>query len=225
MRRLGLPVVLYWALCPAATPLGRAAEMLNVKDFGATGDGATDDTDAVQKAIDNIGGGPGCLVFPRGTYKITRTLHSSGSGNHLLGSGTGVFSYPILSWAGERGGTLFIVKPTHCGFRMENFYLQGNKIADHLLHIQVESGSATHDPEFANLMFRGYRDYAMILGADDEKGLNWGQLSDVVCKHLRFWGDVEGSSGILINAQNMETCSFYTLRFDPDVKHRRQVSK
>ena len=228
MKKAIMAFALCWLLAMASAPGVRAADaaaMLNVKDFGAVGDGATDDTAAVQKAINNIGGGPGILVFPRGTYRITKTLHSSGSGNFLLGSGTGLFTYPVLSWAGEEGGTLFVVRQGHHGFRMENFYLQGNKIADHLLHVQVKKRPAgsTHDPEFANLMFRGYRDYAMILGEDDEKQLADGQLSDVVCRHLRFWGNVEGSSGILINAQNMEIGSFYTLRFDPQVLHRHHI--
>jgi len=42
-----------------------------VGDFGAAGDGQTDDTDALQHAIDE---GAGELVLPRGDYRITRSL-------------------------------------------------------------------------------------------------------------------------------------------------------
>jgi polygalacturonase len=42
-------------------------ESVSVKDFGATGDGATDDTTAIQAAV-AIGGS---IYFPTGTYKIT----------------------------------------------------------------------------------------------------------------------------------------------------------
>src|SRR3954453_18501845 len=45
--------------------------MSNVRDFGATGDGQTDDTEALQHAIDD---GEGQLVLERGNYRITRTL-------------------------------------------------------------------------------------------------------------------------------------------------------
>jgi hypothetical protein len=51
---------------------GRAADTLSVKDFGAVGDGTTDDTAAVQAWIDVIrakGGGRGYL--PAGSYRIT----------------------------------------------------------------------------------------------------------------------------------------------------------
>lgn len=42
--------------------------MARVIDFGAAGDGTTDDTDAVRHAIDD---GDGVLEFSRGTYRIT----------------------------------------------------------------------------------------------------------------------------------------------------------
>jgi hypothetical protein len=45
--------------------------MTNVKDFGATGDGTTDDTDSIQHAVDQ---GDGLIVFPRGTYRLTRPI-------------------------------------------------------------------------------------------------------------------------------------------------------
>jgi len=45
--------------------------MTNVKDFGATGDGTSDDSDSIQHAIEQ---GDGHVIFPRGSYRITRTL-------------------------------------------------------------------------------------------------------------------------------------------------------
>ena len=45
--------------------------MTNVADFGAAGDGITDDTDAIQHAIDES---IGQLSFPRGTYRITKSI-------------------------------------------------------------------------------------------------------------------------------------------------------
>ena len=45
--------------------------MSDVRDFGAVGDGKTDDTDAIQHAIDE---GIGRVEFPRGDFLITRTL-------------------------------------------------------------------------------------------------------------------------------------------------------
>ena len=45
--------------------------MSNVRDFGAVGDGKTDDTQAIRHAIFD---GDGLIEFPRGEYLITETL-------------------------------------------------------------------------------------------------------------------------------------------------------
>ncbi|MEX2118614.1 MAG: right-handed parallel beta-helix repeat-containing protein [Pirellulales bacterium] len=45
--------------------------MSNPRDFGAAGDGQTDDTEAIQHAIEQ---GDGPLYFPPGDYRITRTI-------------------------------------------------------------------------------------------------------------------------------------------------------
>ena len=52
----------------------RAADVINVKDFGAIGDGATNDTAAIQAAIDyaSLQGG-GIVFMPEGIYSVTAT--------------------------------------------------------------------------------------------------------------------------------------------------------
>ena len=45
--------------------------MASVRDFGAKGDGKTDDTQALHHAIQR---GDGELVFPRGDYLLSKTL-------------------------------------------------------------------------------------------------------------------------------------------------------
>lgn len=50
-----------------------AATTLSVKDFGAKGDGKTDDYEALQAAAKSVCKTPGAvLVFPQGVYKISR---------------------------------------------------------------------------------------------------------------------------------------------------------
>ena len=48
----------------------RSPLVVNVKDKGAKGDGRTDDTDAIQAAIDDVGGTGGTVLVPGGTYMV-----------------------------------------------------------------------------------------------------------------------------------------------------------
>lgn len=47
--------------------------LVNVKDKGAKGDGETNDTRAIQKAIDEVGGTGGTVYVPKGTYMVRAT--------------------------------------------------------------------------------------------------------------------------------------------------------
>jgi hypothetical protein len=55
---------------------GIVGATLNVKAFGAKGDGVTDDTDAIQAAIDQCASvGGGSVFIPAGTYLISLRVH------------------------------------------------------------------------------------------------------------------------------------------------------
>ena len=58
--------------------------ILNVQDYGATGDGSTSDSAAVQNAIASLSGAPGVIYFPAGTYRLTSGI-SLPSGTVLRG--------------------------------------------------------------------------------------------------------------------------------------------
>ena len=62
----------------ATTVQDKLRESVSVKDFGATGDGVTDDTAAIQAAIDSIPNG-GSVLFSAGTYKVSRTVGANDS--------------------------------------------------------------------------------------------------------------------------------------------------
>ena len=67
---------------------------INIKDFGATGDGSTDDTAAIAAAlatVTNVSGGRS-FFFPRGTYQITSLTLNSQFGIHIYGEANNVFS-------------------------------------------------------------------------------------------------------------------------------------
>ena len=99
--------------------------VFNVKDFGATGDGTTDDSTAVQAAADAMTSG-GILFFPPGTYVCRFNLNEDGI--WVLGSGrqatilklpdSSPISVAVID--GEAGQTRFAVT-------ISNLTIDGNK--------------------------------------------------------------------------------------------------
>ena len=64
----------------------RLSVRLSVKDFGAVGDGVTDDTTAINNAIASLPADGGDVYIPPGTYKITGTITFNKDGT-LYGAG------------------------------------------------------------------------------------------------------------------------------------------
>jgi hypothetical protein len=71
------------------------ASATNVKDFGAKGDGKTDDTQAITLAI--LNSADGIVEFPRGKYLISKTIDINLSNNGPIGlSGKGASASVIM---------------------------------------------------------------------------------------------------------------------------------
>jgi hypothetical protein len=93
---------------------------INVRDYGATGDGTTDDAPAIQNAIDAAGAaGGGVVYFPPGTYRVATVYSQHG------GTVTGVpnddrqflvIGYDNIRLVGD-GATIFCNNVT-AGFRL-----------------------------------------------------------------------------------------------------------
>ncbi|MCF8302434.1 MAG: glycoside hydrolase family 55 protein [Bacteroidales bacterium] len=66
--------------------------ILNVMDFGATGNGQQDDWDAVISAIDSLQGNPGVVYFPEGTFLLQSPLNLP---SNVILRGTGADSTAI----------------------------------------------------------------------------------------------------------------------------------
>jgi polygalacturonase len=73
---------------PSNTPMGAGTGVFNVKTFGATGDGKTLDTDAINQAIiaANAAGG-GTVRFPAGTY-LSASIHLKSNVTLFLEAGS-----------------------------------------------------------------------------------------------------------------------------------------
>jgi hypothetical protein len=70
----------------ARTVESKLRDVVSVKDFGAVGDGVTDDTTAIQAALDAGGSNAWSLYFPKGVYIISAPL-SAGRRTSIEGDG------------------------------------------------------------------------------------------------------------------------------------------
>jgi len=91
--------------------------MLNVRDFGAKGDGVSDDTAAIQSAINAAGISKSEVHIPRGTYLHTG-LTIEAHGVHLVGEGKSV---SMLKYTPTEGNAITVgisgTKYGHIGIR------------------------------------------------------------------------------------------------------------
>jgi hypothetical protein len=99
----------------ASTVQTKLRESVSVKDFGAVGDGVTDDTAAIQAAITAVaavsltGVGSKIVFFPKGTYKITTTLLVAGS--DIILQGEGIVSSLIVNDSASATAIKFAFNP------------------------------------------------------------------------------------------------------------------
>ena len=95
----------------------------NVRDYGATGDGTTDDTAAIQSAIDaTLAGGGGLVYLPTGHYAITGLTLANGV--DLLGEN---HNTAVLVFTAASGN---VIELTDAGFnRFANFQIYYNQKA------------------------------------------------------------------------------------------------
>lgn len=127
------------------TVQAKLRDVVSVKDFGAIGDGSTDDTAAIQAAITaTLGASGGCLVFPDGSYKITAKLVVPvGYGWEMRGASRGgarlvqfTANTPILSLEGANSHS-FVIEKLLFSWNTQQTIAQTNAVA-----IKMGSGVA-----------------------------------------------------------------------------------
>jgi hypothetical protein len=148
----------------------RAADVVNVKDYGAVGDGSTDDTAAIQAAMTAATTGAGRpLIFPAGTFLVDpgtlnwatakgvvirgagqlKTIIRARSAGHVLEvSGGWTHTIEVSDLAIEGAGRTAAGGPHHCVYFHDNGPYSG---VSHLvlrdLKVSACSGKGIYIPE------------------------------------------------------------------------------
>jgi hypothetical protein len=147
------------------------SDWINVRAAGAKGDGATDDTDAIQRVLDRLADKPpGGLArghvayFPPGRYRITRTLTiTQSTGGWLIGHGRAT----TISWDGEAGGRMYW--SNGCRYVCyEGLTWDGQGKAAILVGHQSQSYYETW-VRYLHCAFLNSRDYGVVVGLGDCK--------------------------------------------------------
>jgi len=184
----------------ATTVQTKLRESVSVKDFGAVGDGVTDDTAALQAALNSSK----IVYLPIGKYRITSTLLIRPTSNRNTGFiGAGATRYPYTTQAGG---------PTWNGQQESVIYYDGAVsstaavIAASSTAVGVEP-AATFDATIWTLEMRD-----VTLDANDKAGYGFygARVQDVQFWHVRARGAT--LAGISINGSysgSIDSCRCY----------------
>jgi hypothetical protein len=139
----------------AALPIAASAQqrlrppverlMLSAAAYGAVGDGTADDTAALQAALDAAfaPGGPGFLLVPPGTYKVSRTLRitppEGPRGDITRHHGITAHGARLQSVISDGGNVLeFICRSTVRFLTLEGLDILGSGREGHGLYLECE---------------------------------------------------------------------------------------
>lgn len=142
-----------------------AGAPLNVRDFGAAGDGSTNDTTAIQNAL-NTNGGNVSLYFPKGVYLINSTiLIPQNHATKMFGDGfngqevTNPVEGTVIKWAGAANGLMFSSNvaggANTSGLIINDMRFDGNNIASRGMVIGADAAHPQHE-YFTNVQFRNF---------------------------------------------------------------------
>ena len=161
MKTMNVVQVSIILMLSAAAAIAQDTAWLNAKDFGAKGDGKTDDTKAVMNVIQAASGLAEGTVgknvckkvfFPVGTYLISETITLGSEHGGLLIEGVGVVTGQSLSgqstllWAGAAGEPLMQAWAMK-GLRIDNMVFDGASKAGTLLRVN-STDSKTKDKKW-----------------------------------------------------------------------------
>lgn len=165
-----------------------AFSVVNVRDYGALGDGSADDTSEIQAALDAVGTNGGTIFFPEGRYKITSVLTlyrnqrlvGEGSGTSYGGAlTTGPASSIVLST--DSIAAMQVLNPSsveHSGVVIENLNFLGNTPT-------ARTGIGVYIQGMNNWVIRNcsFREFNVGFDVDGTLDAAWGLVDQCIFKN------------------------------------------
>lgn len=146
----------------ASGPKSAKGDVTSVRDFGAVGDGVTDDTVAINKALNATSGG--ILYFPSGTYVISKGVRVR-SNTHVVGDGK---TSIIIAKEGTTRGSTMLKLENNSNVVFDNICVSGNSSVNyenmdaqdgiHLLDIWNSDTVTVKNCYFIDNIYTGIRD-------------------------------------------------------------------
>ena len=218
------------ATTQAVTPAGLNAALpfVDVRSYGAVGDGVADDTAALQAAIDSVALGAAVpavtVMLPPGTYKITSSLVIERRAVKLLGVGVGnppdfgpnPGQGTTLKWGGSGGDPMIYVEDA-AHVRIADILFQGRDAPNQpsegiFFDSTVDAGIGTNSYIVVERCWFGYFYGLGVGGSSMDYCLRWGGLSanndQFVISNCQFY------SALIANVQLDETQSVWGTFYD-----------
>jgi hypothetical protein len=159
------------------TVQAKLRETVSVKDFGAVGDGVTDDTAAIQAAIDYIYPTGGAVYFPRGDYRLVGTAGADGiiNGIHVPFAGGGIEggakSITLYGDGGESRligvtANMYVVRFTGNNSTIRDLAIVGNDTSSGLV---LTSSNTTADMGDEQISYNSFT--RLLIGGCGENGI------------------------------------------------------
>lgn len=194
-RKIIVSILLGMAIIFTYCTYLKSLATLNVKDYGAVGDGVTDDTSAIKSALND--GKNRRIYFPEGEYKITGELPVRGY-TTVLGKNAEIKASSDLAAMMEIKGENISIQ--NLKMNGNNTALRGLTIEEGSKNVDISKNTIQHltqpkNPDLSRLTVAGIR----IEGGSSEINIDKNQIKDVMARNpVKGW-DHYVARGILIS--------------------------